>query len=206
MRTHARPVVDEFRNELGPTRCLLVPHHPVPIDYRGPVGVRVIVPEVRHEALAHDEVLDPVSIDIGKSSSMRLRKQDIARIFRVVIVHENMPHEANFTRRAALLLEPRESPAVRFQARHHVVQAIAIYVVNAHFRATRVALRFAPAPERDRMMLPQSLRASPRLLPPAKRADNIQPAVPIYISHSEPVRTVRRPRSRFGNWGQFPGL
>src|SRR3954447_7429520 len=41
------------------------------------------------------------------------------------------------------------------------------------FGTTCVALRLAPAPERDRMVLPQSLRASRRLLPPAKRAKDL---------------------------------
>src|SRR3954468_10774279 len=111
VRAHAGPVVDEFRNELGPTRRLFVPHHPVPIDHCGPIRVRVVVAEVRHEALAHDEVLDAVAVDIYKSGPMRLGKQNIAGILGVEIVHEDMSHEADFTRWAALLLEPREPPA-----------------------------------------------------------------------------------------------
>ena len=95
---------------------------------------------MRHKALTNNKVLDPITVDICEGRPVRLREQDIARILCVVIVHEDMPLEADLTGRAAFLLEPRQPPAMSFQARHHVVQAIAIHVVDSHFRPARIAL------------------------------------------------------------------
>src|SRR5207244_3515015 len=108
----------------------------------------------------------------------------------------------------ALLLVPGETPAVAVQAGDHVVEAIAIDVIDRHLRAA------CAVAERDWMKSPGSRGHDRGLLPPAAILHHIQASVSIDIAYTEPVirrahvfrNDVRSPyRCRVGGIGAGPG-
>ncbi len=64
-------VVDEVRNQPRSSRRLWIAHRLVPIEHRGIAGIGVDVGiQMREVSLAHNEVRNAVSIDIGEGRSV----------------------------------------------------------------------------------------------------------------------------------------
>ena len=102
---------------------------------------------MRPVTLAGDDVgnLSPSTSPTVKR--VKLREGHATGVRRRVVVHDHVALERDGARRVALLLEPREAPAVAVERRHDIVPAVAVHVVHVDLGAAR-ALRPAPATER----------------------------------------------------------
>jgi hypothetical protein len=109
--------------------------------------------------LADEEIQDAVLVDVGERRPVRLRERDTAGIPIEEAVHDHVTHERDLAGRVALLFVPREAEPVAFERRDHVIQLVAVDVVNPHFGAPGAPLRRAPAAQFHRMVRPQLLAA-----------------------------------------------
>ena len=176
LRAHAGSVVNQFGNEFRAAFRLGVPNSPVPIeDGRAVwVGIKVAL-EMREEPLSDDHVRHAVAIHVGEGGAVRLREGHAAGILRAEIAHDVVAHKRNVALRVALLLEPGEAPTVCSQGRDHIVQTVAIHVVNAHLRAAAAECagwnfqRPSPAPvagcSHHPRLFTMSMRPSPLMSP-----------------------------------------
>ena len=74
--------MNQFRNEFRAAFGFGIPNRPVHIQNRGTIRVgAVIVLEVRPPLLAHDEIGNAVSIDIGEGGAVGFGECNVARIF-----------------------------------------------------------------------------------------------------------------------------
>src|SRR5579862_819106 len=81
----------------------------------------------------------------------------------------------------ALLLKPRDSPTVRFDGGDHIVEAVAVHVVDGHLRAA--------AAEVFRMERPSLLLAVlGGLFPPSGGRENVHSSIAVDVAHADTVR------------------
>ena len=199
-RDDARAVVHEFRHELRAAGCLLVAHHAIGVDHRLAPRIGIRVAEVRHVALAGNEIGQAITIEIATGRGVRLREGDIAGVLRQEVVHDHVLGKRDVLVRITLLFPPREAEPVPFHRPIGVEQSIAVDVERADFRAARAALGRAPASEGRRMVLPRAFRrAFRRLLPPAVRVQVVGPAIAVDVANAEAMADVHAPRARLGN-------
>ena len=125
--------MDEVRNEFRSARSLRVTDRTVPINHRRSPRVRVdITVEVRIEPFAHDEVRDAVAIDVGERGSMGFGERNTAGVLRGIVVGDHVHDERDVAGAVALLLEPSQPVAVSAEAGDHVVEPVAVDVINSH--------------------------------------------------------------------------
>jgi len=96
-------------------------------------------------------------------------------IFRCEIAHDVVTHERDVSSLMALLLKPGKPPTMSANGCDHIIQAIAIHVVNTHFRAPvskRLRMEFpefSPAPSagcsHHPRLFTRSMRPSPLMSP-----------------------------------------
>src|SRR5687767_12181555 len=157
--------------------------------------------EMRPEPFARDEVLQPITIDIAVRRAMQLRKDHAARIFRREVRHDRMLDERSRPVSRFLLLEPRQSQAMRLQRRDDVIETVTVNVVHRDLCAARTRSR--PASKRRGMIFPRrtfafrlwtfALRLY-RLFPPPERIQKIHTAVAVDVADAH---AVIRPGPRF---------
>ena len=73
--------MNQLRHELRAAGSLGVTHSPEPIQYGRAVRIRVLVAlQVRVDSFAHDQIEEPVAVDVGVCRGMRLGHGDAVRI------------------------------------------------------------------------------------------------------------------------------
>ena len=134
---HAGVVVNEVRH---PVHGLVgVAREAEPVEHRRVRRAGVGTGTVRPEALAGDDVLQPVAVHVHQLDGVQLRESDAVAVLAGFLVHEDVGLELNLAVGIALLelLIPREAVAVRRERGDDVRQAVAVHVIGIHLRAAR---------------------------------------------------------------------
>src|ERR1700722_16549894 len=98
-----------------------IAHHGINVKDRWSKRIGVaIVEQVRHGALASDQIGYAVAIHISELRGMRFRKSYVTSVAGQEVIHDGVLHKSDLAGRIALLLIPRQSVAMPLQSRHHV--------------------------------------------------------------------------------------
>ena len=105
-----------------------------PVEHRRVVAVRIARASVRPEALAGDDVLEPVAVHVDEVDGVHLGELHAVCVVLRLLVHDDVLAEFDLAA-LAILLVPRQAEAVRGERGDDVVQAVAVHVVGIHLRA-----------------------------------------------------------------------
>lgn len=161
-----------------------------PIQNGGIVGLGVAaVFSVRPEALAGDDVLEAVAIDVHQGDGVGFGKGDTVRVGAAVGVEDQMAFELDFAvgALAGQLLIPGEAEAVWIEAGDDVGEAVAIDIINIHL-GTAPGRRLRLRREGVGMKFPERVTfEGGGLLEPAGPDEDIVAAIGIDVAEAEAV-------------------
>src|SRR5665213_141414 len=169
----ARIVVDFVG---GPRHLAVVAFKLEPIEYRRRMRLCVAVGAVGVIALAGDDVLEAVAVNVHEVDGVHLGDLHALRVFGFVVADDDVLLEAA----VFLLLEPGQAVAVGFDAGDNVGPAIAVDVIGEHLRAAAAEVGGVKRPLRVAAQVGG-------LLVPAVMNHEIVFPVPIYVAEAHAV-------------------
>ena len=191
IRAHTAVGINEMRNKIHLAAGQAFGF--IPVDHAGAALIRIMA-VVRPIALADDDVLHAIAVDVGKAGGVRLGKDDAV----IVVVRLLAGQHALLPLRtlvAGVIEEDGDTVAMRLQAGEDIVAAIAIEVIGKHLRPTANA-------RCEGVLFPQ---AAVGVLPPVACFQEVHLAVAVHIPHPETMGKLAH-LLVVGNRHKFPLL